>query len=182
MATPVSRTAQPRMSEQLDTRYNMVNGGADYGGYSAIPTDTTQGAIRTEYRGVFLSNLSYEVQDKELTELFSLFGEVTRLVHKKEDKVNSKGRVVVRSKGSAIATFKNSQDAAHARAQLNGRTWKDRVLAARFDTESTPVNAVPRSQHASFSSTARRTKASGNDGTPLIVDGSNYGRDSDDSD
>lgn len=143
-------------------------------GITGIPTNVNQGTVRTEYRGVFVSNLSYDVEDRHVSELFKAFGEIERIILKREDKVNAKGKVVSRSRGNAIVTFKNSQDAQRAIAYLNGRTWNDRTLMVRFDAEATPVDASATPQASS--SSARKSKGSCNDYAPLIVDGSKYGR------
>lgn len=155
----------------------LVNGRAPkYAENPGIPTNITRGAVRTEYRGVFISNLSYMVQDNDLHDLFKPYGEIKKIAHNREEVVKAKGKVVSRSKGTAIITFTSSQAAAKAISCLNGRSWNDRVLTLRFDMEGTPVNvpsAPPRP-----SSSARKSKRSGNDGTPLIVDGSKYGKES----
>jgi hypothetical protein len=130
-------------------------------GPSSAQTTVSRGAVRTEYRGVFVSNLSYDVQDKDLQKLFSTYGEITNIDHKREVKTNSRGKSISRSRGNAFVTFASSEQAKKAINELNGYVWDDRSLVVRFDTEATPVD-VP----------SRKSKRCTTDGGPLIVDGS----------
>ncbi|KAK5172899.1 uncharacterized protein LTR77_003020 [Saxophila tyrrhenica] len=134
-------------------------------GSSGIPTRVDRGSVRTEYRGVFVSNLSYDVKDSDIQRLFRVYGEITKLDHKREAKVNSKGKSTFRSRGNAIITFATSEQAQAAIEELDGSTWNDRMLAVRFDTEATPVDPPP-----------RKSKKSTVEGGPLIVNGSTNGR------
>ncbi len=130
---------------------------------SGIPTNVDRGAVKIEYRGVFVSNLSYDVHDKDINKLFSAYGEITKMDHKRETKVNSNGKTVSRSKGSAVITYATSDQAQKAIDKLDGCTWNERTLALRRDKEPTPVNPP------------RRTRRTPTDGGPLIVDGSTCG-------
>ena len=130
-------------------------------GSSGIPTNVDRGAVRTEYRGVFISNLSYDVQDSDIQKLFSTHGRIVKIDHKREIKTNSRGKTVLRSRGNAVITFATSEEARRAIEKLDGSTWDGRTLAVRFDIEATPIDPP-----------GRRSKKGTMDGGPLIVDGS----------
>lgn len=145
-------------------------------GPSGIPTNVKHGTVRTEFRGVFISNLSYDTQDMDIQRHFCNCGEIVKLDHKKEQKSNSKRETSSRSKGSAVITFASCEQAAKAVQKLNGCYLNERKLTVRLDTEPTPVDPpLPR-----YTSTARsrKSKKTNCDGSPLIVDGSKYDRNS----
>jgi hypothetical protein len=129
--------------------------------------------IRTEYRGVFVSNLSYDVQDQDLRKMFGVHGDIVRMEHKREPKTNSRGRTVYRSKGNAIITFATAQQAQNAKNALDGHELYDRPLHVRFDTEPTPID--PPTSLSSNEPSSSRSRRTNNEGMPLIVDGSGKG-------
>ena len=175
---PYPRLQQPQPtpvpSAQYAARQMAANRVPQYAtGSSGIPTNLDRGAVRTEKRGVFVSNLSFDVQNEDILNLFSRYGKIVKLDHKREVKTNSKGKPVSRSRGTAIITFATSEQAGAAIADLHEVEWKDRVLTVRFDTDATPLNPPPTRAEAQVSTRRRRRS---NDGTPLIVDGSRHGR------
>jgi predicted lipoprotein with Yx(FWY)xxD motif len=141
---------------------------------SGIPTNVNRGTVRTERRGVFISNLKYDTEDKDIQKLFLSYGEIVKIDHKKEQKPNSKGKMVTRSKGCAVVTFNSSDQAVEAIQALDGCSFNDRKLNVRFDIEATPVDPPP--SRSTPAAPSRRSRRTNNDGTPLIVDGSTYGR------
>jgi len=83
---------------------------------------------------LYVGNLSWEVKDDDLRELFAKFGELT------EVKVmidNYSGR----SKGFAFVTFASEESAKKAIAELDGKDFKGRAIKVN---EAKPMEERPR--------------------------------------
>jgi RNA recognition motif-containing protein len=93
-------------------------GGGGSGGSEAVPEGTQ----------LFVSNLPFEANWRDLKEHFSTAGEV----HRAFIKVSDTGR----SKGIGIVRFLKKEDAEHAIATLNGVEFQGRALDVRFDNKA----------------------------------------------
>ena len=83
---------------------------------------------------LYVGNLSWEVKDDDLRELFAKFGE---LVEVKVMIDNYSGR----SKGFAFVTFVDEESAKKAIAELDGKDFKGRVIKVN---EAKPMEERPR--------------------------------------
>ncbi|KAF2192609.1 hypothetical protein K469DRAFT_746003 [Zopfia rhizophila CBS 207.26] len=115
---------------------------------SGMPVNVRHGAILTEARGIFISNLNYAVG---LNELNTLLNSVGRPI---ESKLHQDSRTSA-SKGIATAKFATKEEAQSAVAHLNGCLHMGMTLKVRLDTETTVVGQVQ---------------------GPLVVNGSNVSR------
>ena len=70
---------------------------------------------------IYVGNLSYEVSDKDLTDVFAEYGTVTR-VHLPTDR--DTGRV----RGFAFVEMSTEAEEAKAISELDGAEWMDRTL------------------------------------------------------
>ena len=70
---------------------------------------------------IYVGNLSYEVSDKDLTDVFAEYGTVTR-VHIPTDR--DTGRV----RGFAFVEMSSETEEAKAIEELDGAEWMDRTL------------------------------------------------------
>lgn len=135
------------------------------GGYSrspntALPVNTTSGTVRTEARGVFLSNLKRNLNSHDVKVLFRRFGNPVKV----ERKVDGHKKF----NGTAVAHFGSTAEAEYAIQQLNGLVHEGRQLAARFDRETTTIGEVSSSTSGSYAIASSVTQAPG----PVIVNGS----------
>lgn len=174
-STNATQYQVPRDAQSYSVAAQPYSAGGHYylPGSNRLPTNPDRGTVRTEYRGVFVSNLSYDTTEDDLHQLFSRLWTVRKIDFKKEEKTNSKGKTATRCKGSAVVTFETAEDAESAIQALKGRSFKGRELTIRYDTEATPVNMTSTTNGSS--SSGRRSQRTNDAGTPLIVDGSIYG-------
>ncbi len=70
---------------------------------------------------IYVGNLNYSLQEKELEEVFSEFGEVTSVKIIKD-------KVTGRSKGFGFIEMENDNEASNAIQELNGAEVKGRSL------------------------------------------------------
>ena len=80
---------------------------------------------------VYVGNLPYSVRDKELTELFSSFGEISEAIVIVE-------KYSGRSKGFGFVTFADDVSAEKAIAEMNGKEVQGRALKVN---EAKPLEA-----------------------------------------
>lgn len=83
---------------------------------------------------LYVGNLSWEVKDSDLKELFAKFGELTEVIVIID---NYSGR----SKGFGFVTFADEESAKKAVAELNGKELKGRAIKVN---EAKPMEERPR--------------------------------------
>ena len=86
---------------------------------------------------LFVGNLPFTVGDKELSEMFASYGEITEAVVIK-DKYSG------RSKGFGFVTFNDKEAADKAAAELNGKDVQGRAIAVNEARPMDPNNRPPR--------------------------------------
>lgn len=114
--------------------------------HGGMPVNLRSGAVLTEARGIFISNLNYKVGPNDL---IALLNSVAQPVDYKMHKDPRTGHF----KGSATAKFSSKEEAQAAVAQLNQTMHMGMIINVRPDTERTTVGQVQ---------------------APVIVNGSNY--------
>lgn len=95
---------------------------------------------------VYVGNLPFSASDKELTEMFSSYGEITEAIVIK-DKYSG------RSKGFGFVTFANDESAAKAISEMNEKDFKGRALKVN---EAKPMEESERRPRSSFGDRERR--------------------------
>lgn len=100
---------------------------------------------QTEYRidpynfcSLFVSNLSYDVTEEQVREVFSLVGDVKRALI-----LTEKGEKGGRSRGIAIVKMATGIDALQAINVLNDARINNREIKVRFDREKNEVAGTP---------------------------------------
>ncbi|MFA4944215.1 MAG: hypothetical protein WC789_05885 [Lentisphaeria bacterium] len=86
---------------------------------------------------IFVSNLAYQVQDSELRDLFAEFGEVRRAAVVKD-------RETGRSRGFGFVEMPDAAAGQRAVAELNGKMFQSRPLAASEARPREPGGSAPR--------------------------------------
>ena len=95
-----------------------------------------QGAVVTESRAIFIQGLNYNAGANEVTSLVYNIGlQPTSVKILKDSKGNSKG--------CASVEFNRKEDAQYAIDKLNGKTFMERTLTVRPNTDTTVVAAIP---------------------------------------
>src|SRR5208283_320521 len=89
-------------------------------------------------KNLFVGNLSFQTTESELTLLFKVFGQVTR-VHVAMD------RETGRARGFAFVEMPNDEEAAKAIAGLNGKEVGGRQLKVNEARPKEPRSGPPRS-------------------------------------
>ncbi|KAK6443614.1 hypothetical protein LTR95_000441 [Oleoguttula sp. CCFEE 5521] len=143
--------------------------------YMATPGGTlvnaSQGVVRTEQRGIFVSGIAFSASTREVKDFFSHAGIVTRCELQKDARTG-------KLKGRATVHYTSPVDAARAITMYDGRNFKDLRLSVRGDRDAVPVSvAAPRgggSNASSSSATSSATRARSN-GTSLSRSDSNAG-------
>jgi len=117
---------------------------------SGTPINTSNGTIRTEARGVFISGLNYKAHTKEIEGVFGRAGEITKCELQKDAATG-------RSKGNATIQYSSAMEAQQAIDMFNGKLYMSMKLTVRRDKEATAINPPP---------------AQASRGEPIIVNGS----------
>lgn len=136
-AMPLPTYAMPTMIPQMPV-YASLNG--------AIPVNIQGGAVLTEARGIFMSNLSYKATQKELLALVNQVASPIEFKYFKDPRTGN-------FKGTATAKFATKEEAQAAVARLNQTVHMGMAINVRLDSERTAVGQVQ---------------------APLIVNGSTY--------
>ncbi|KAF2022133.1 hypothetical protein BU24DRAFT_363190 [Aaosphaeria arxii CBS 175.79] len=102
---------------------------------SGIPVNVRHGAMITEARGIFLSNLNYSVKPSDLNTLLQTVG---RPVESKLHRDTRTGTF----RGNATAKFTTKEEAMFAVAHLNNREHMGMNIKVRLDTDATVVAQV----------------------------------------
>jgi len=93
---------------------------------SGLPINLSQGAVQTESRGIFIGNLPYSTNWRDLRGHLSSAGRIIRCDVPR--KPNNKGR------GYATVLFTSAEDAARACEMFNGTIFQGRPMRVRLDT------------------------------------------------
>ena len=102
---------------------------------SGLPVNVGHGAYLTEARGIFISNLDYNVGPIELGQLLQTVGRV--IVDQKMHNDPKTGQF----KGLATAQFATKSDAVHAVQVLNNTKHMNKTIHVRLDTDTTVVGS-----------------------------------------
>ncbi|KAK5129757.1 hypothetical protein LTR08_002823 [Meristemomyces frigidus] len=103
---------------------------------SGTPINTTGGLVRTEARGIFVSNLSFKARTKDVEDLFGRAGEVTKCEVQKDPSTG-------KSKGVAVIKFATAAEAQRAIDLFHDRLYMNMKLRVRYDKEPTVVGPPP---------------------------------------
>lgn len=100
------------------------------------PINVSQGAILTEARGIFISDIKYSVTQSDILNLVSAAGPVEKCELHKDPKSGS-------PRGSATVTFTNRDSPNVALRMFNGKELAGRKMKIRLDKEMTIVKPGP---------------------------------------
>lgn len=103
---------------------------------NGMPVNVGGGAVYTEARGIFISNLSYSVGTSELRNLLASVGRPIQQTLQRDSRTG-------KSKGSATALFQTKEEAQYAVARLHNHKHMGMTLKVRLDTEATIVGQGP---------------------------------------
>ncbi|EME40013.1 hypothetical protein DOTSEDRAFT_47500 [Dothistroma septosporum NZE10] len=158
--THVQYTLQQFAARQAQ-QYQAQGGPQQYPRYVAnatgLPTNASQGVIRTEARGVFISGLNYKARTREIETHFGKAGKVVK-VDLQKDPQNGK------SKGNATIQFSSAEAAQKAIEMFHGARFQNMKMNVRKDKEATAVNAPQPAGTSSQTGCSREQ--------PTIVNGS----------
>jgi hypothetical protein len=126
-----------------------------------------QGAIKTEVRGVFISNIDYKAGTRDLQRFFSRAGEIVNC-QLQQDSTTGK------SKGNATVQYATANDAKNAVRLFNNEKYMGMRLKVRLDKEPVAVGvpSTSSSRANGTASTNRPAQQSRNNTEPIIVNGS----------
>lgn len=103
---------------------------------NGLPVSTDRGAMRTEFRGLFVSGINYKARTKDIQAIFSKAGEITKCEVQKHP---ASGK----SKGKATIQYRSAADAQKAIQMFDRKAYLGMELRVRFDTEPTVISAPP---------------------------------------
>ncbi|OCL04338.1 hypothetical protein AOQ84DRAFT_442161 [Glonium stellatum] len=127
-ATPMSPViASPALSITQAPVYSSTSSG--------IPVNVRHGAMLTEYRGIFISGLSFSVGPSELEILLKSSG---RPIRSELLRDASTGRF----RGSATAQYATKEEAQLAVNRLNNTEHMGMIIKVRLDKETTSIGQV----------------------------------------
>lgn len=139
--------------------------------YVESPTGTHvnvgRGAIKTEVRGIFVSNIDYKAGTRDLQRFFSRAGEIVNCQLQKDASTG-------KSKGNATVQYAAANDAKNAVRLFNNEKYMGLRLKVRLDKEPIAIG-VPSSTSSRLNgtpSTTRSSQQSRNSTEPIIVNGS----------
>jgi RNA recognition motif-containing protein len=126
-----------------------------------------QGAIKTEVRGVFVSNIDYKAGTRDLQRFFSRAGEI---VHCQLQKDPATGK----SKGNATVQYAAANDAKNAVRLFHNEKYMGMRLKVRLDKEPVAVGvpAASSSRSTGTANTSRPIQQSRSSTEPIIANGS----------
>ncbi|KAK4611872.1 hypothetical protein CLAFUW4_12858 [Fulvia fulva] len=141
-------------------QYQAQGGAQQYPRYMAnstgLPTNTSQGVIRTEARGIFISGLNFKACTRDIELHFGEAGEVVKVDLQKDPQG--------KSKGNATIQYASAEAAQRAIEMFHGERFQNMRMNVRRDKEATAINAPQPT--GTGQSAARRTEQ------PTIVNGS----------
>lgn len=139
--------------------------------YIESPTGTRvnigRGAVKTEVRGIFVSNIDYKAGSRDLKDYFKKAGEIVNFQLQKDPATG-------KSKGCATVQYAAANDAVRAVRMFDREQFMGLILKVRLDKEpiavSLPSNTTSRSNGTS--GTNRPSQQSRTSTEPIIVNGS----------
>lgn len=160
-----------QVAAQQPSAQNRAQSQAQRPVYVSSPTGTHvnvgQGAIKTEVRGVFISNIDYKAGTRDLQRFFSRAGEIVNCQLQKDPTTG-------KSKGNATVQYAAANDAKNAVRLFNNEKYMGMRLKVRLDKEPVAVG-IPSASSSRSNGTAntnRPTQQSRNNTEPIIVNGS----------
>lgn len=127
---------------------------------SGVPINVGNGAVVTETRGIFVSNLPFKARLREIETYFGKAGTITKCDLPTDAATG-------RPKGTATITYASASDARAAVRRFNNTTFMSMPLHVRADKETTPLRPPPMQQQQR--PPVRRNVE------PIIVNGSQVG-------
>jgi RNA recognition motif-containing protein len=128
-----------------------------------------QGAIKTEVRGIFVSNVDYKATSKDLQRYFGRAGEIVKCQLQKDPATG-------KSKGNATVQYAVAKDAQNAVRMFNSEQYMSMRLKVRLDKEPVAVGMPSASSSSSrtngTASNGRSVQQSRHNADPIIVNGS----------
>lgn len=100
---------------------------------TGTPVNTTHGLIKTEARGIFISNLNFKSRERDIESFFSKAGPVVRVELQKD--------AAGKSKGNATVLYGSAESARNAVSMFHRREFMRMTLNVRADRERTAINA-----------------------------------------
>ena len=104
---------------------------ATMGYQNSLPVNTQHGHVRTEARKIHISNLPFDCNENELSDLLNQYSNPVRPSIKR----NPHGQAT-----SATAQYRTAAEALQAKSALNGKTLKRRILRVKVDQDQTAVS------------------------------------------
>lgn len=134
-----------------------------------IPVNASQGYVRTEARGVFVSGLNFKARAKDIENHFKKAGTIMRIDVPKDAKTD-------KSKGNATIQYSSVEEAQRAIRMFDKQKFMDMRVVVRPDRETTAVSVPPTSSSTDGNAVAGASQASMRTNTePTIVNGSQVG-------
>lgn len=102
------------------------------------PINATGGLVQTESKGIFINQLDYAVDQRQLEEYLRRIGSFDNCEIRRDSTTG-------RSRGIATAKFASAEAAARAVQVLHGQRIMSKTISVRFDTEKeavTPTSSV----------------------------------------
>lgn len=96
------------------------------------PINATGGLVRTESKGIFINQLDYAIDQRQLEEYLRRIGSFDSCEIRRDP---ASGR----SRGTATARFASAEAAARAIQVLHGQKIMSKTVSVRFDTEKEAV-------------------------------------------
>lgn len=127
--------------------------------YMPSPTTGTavnvgQGAIRTEVRGVFVSNIDFKAKPEDILRHFGRAGQIVKCQLQKDP-------VTDKSKGNATVQYATTKEAKRAVDLFNDEKWMSMRLKVRLDRAHVAVSAsVPSSRNNAATTNSRTAQLS----------------------
>lgn len=171
MAAVQAQMAQAAYTQQIATRQvqSQVQGPVYVSSPMGTHVNVGQGAVKTEVRGVFISNIDYEASKKELERFFGRAGEIVYCRLQRDP-------VTGRSKGNATVQYATANDARNAVRLFNDEKHMSMRLRVRLDrgaiATGVPIPSTGPSGSDGTTGTTRPARQSRDGAEPVIVDGS----------
>lgn len=129
--------------------------------------NVSQGAIKTEVRGIFVSNVDYKATSKDLQRYFGRAGEIVKCQLQKDPATG-------KSKGNATVQYAVAKDAQNAVRMFNSEQYMGMRLKVRLDKEPVAIGmpSAGSSRSNGSASNGRTVQQSRNNAEPIIVNGS----------
>jgi hypothetical protein len=131
--------------------------------------NVSQGAIKTEARGIFVSNVDYKASSKDLQRYFGRAGEIVKCQLQKDPATG-------KSKGNATVQYAVAKDAQNAVRMFNSEQYMGMRLKVRLDKEPVAIGMPSAGSssrtNGSAAGNGRTVQQNRNNAEPIIVNGS----------